>query len=202
MRPTRIKTCNKSNTAILHALMFVSTPCPFADCTSRLVSRLQGARLAQEPLNTLARELAGWLVCLWLFCPAEIFAAPVSEQQASNAVLFATAVNYPATAVSAQQFKSQFGTTTRSVARLDRLQHGGDTVGYVAKLNPSGYYLVSTDDQLPPWKLRADEGDFTNLPPGLVAVIKIEMAEDRQALKAVEKAGKSTDPKDHQQWQA
>lgn len=72
----------------------------------------------------------------------------------------------------------------------------------MAHLTPSGYYLVPTDDQLPPWKLRSDEGDFDELPPALIQVLKLESAEDQEYLDTLRKLNKAPDPRFHKQWQS
>src|ERR1039458_189458 len=126
--------------------------------------------------NTRGLDIGGLLI--WLICPAALFSAPVSEEQASNAVLHAEVIFHPERRDSQLRFKTPFGYSQRAVRRGDWVTNKTSKIGYVVRLNPSGYYLMSSDDELPPWKLRSDEGDFTNLPPGLVAVLKLEMAEE------------------------
>ena len=151
-------------------------------------------------MKTLIRSFAFWTICGWLCYPEATLAVPMSDQQVSNAVLHAVAIHYPATIATPQRFRTPLGYSRRAVNRVDQIMHGGGMVGYVVSLAPSGYYLVSTDDQLPPWKLRADEGSFTNLPPELIAVLKLEMAEDHQALSELRRVNKSPNPKFRQQW--
>jgi hypothetical protein len=152
-------------------------------------------------MKIVTRSFAFSAVCYLFFCAQVAIAVPVSEQQVSNAVLNVVAVRYPATIATPQSFSTPFGYSKRTVKQVDKLTRVGGVVGYVVNLAPSGYYLVSTDDELPPWKLRADEGDFTNLPPGLLAVLETEMAEDLQSLTDLRAAGKSPNPKFHQEWQ-
>src|ERR1035437_2621029 len=153
-------------------------------------------------MKIVTRSFAFSAVCYLFFCAQVAIAAPVSEQQVSNAVLHIVAVRYPATNAALQRFSTPFGYSQRTVKQVDKFAHVGSLVGYVVNLAPSGYYLVSTDDELPPWKLRADEGSFTNLPPGLIAVLETEMAEDQQALADIRAAGQSPNPKFHQEWQS
>jgi hypothetical protein len=128
------------------------------------------------------------LALLSLFCLNKALSAPLSELQASNAVLRA--------------FTTPYGFSQKTVRRVENLTRRGSVVGYVVDLAPSGYYLVSTDDELPPWKLRSDEGSYTNLPPWLISFVETEMAEDQQALHNLRKSGQSPNPKFHQEWQA
>ena len=75
-------------------------------------------------------------------------------------------------------------------------------MAYVAHLAPSGYYLVPTDDELPPWKLRSDEGEFDELPPAFIHVLKLELAEEQQYLGILRKLNEAPDPRFHKQWQS
>lgn len=154
-------------------------------------------------MNTLIRSFVLWAICSCLCYPDGALAFPVSEQQASNAVLHALAISIPASSNNPSRFNSAgaIGTAQRTVRHVDQVMRNNSMVGYAVSLAPSGYYLVSTDDELPPWKLRADEGSFTNLPPGLIAVLKTEMAEDQQALAELHAAAKSPNPKFHKEWE-
>lgn len=142
------------------------------------------------------------LILLSLLCLNNAPAAPLSELQVSNAVLQAVTIRLPATAATFRAFRTPFGYSQRAVSHVEQFTRAGSVVGFVVHLAPAGYYLVSTDDQLPPWKLRSDEGNFTNLPPGLIAVLKAEMAEDQQALADLHASAKSPNPKFHQEWQS
>jgi len=153
-------------------------------------------------MKTLIRGLVFCAGSIWLLHPQNELAAPVSELQASNAVLHAAAIHYPASSTSPQRFNTQSGWSRRSIKRLNHVTSGGETIGYSVALEPSGYYLVPSDDELPPWKLRAEEGTFEDLPPGLISVLKLELAEDRQALLNLKKANRSPNAKFHEQWKA
>lgn len=137
-----------------------------------------------------------------LCCSQFSLAGPVSEQQASNAVLRAVAIHYPSTAGTSALSKGTVVQSPLTVTRVDRVEHNGELVGYAVALGPSGYYLVRTDDELPPWKLRSDQGSFENLPPGFLAVIRLELAGECQALANLRKANESPDPKYHTQWKS
>jgi hypothetical protein len=137
-----------------------------------------------------------------IFLQSGALAAPLTFQQVSNAVQMAAAWHYPAKQSSPQRFSTPSGWSRRAVQRVDQLVHNGRTVAYVTHLTPSGYYLVPTDDQLPPWKLRSDEGDFDELPPALIQVLKLESAEDQEYLDTLRKLNKAPDPRFHKQWQS
>lgn len=153
-------------------------------------------------MKILMRGLVSVVTCSLLFCVGGALAIPVSEEQASNAVLRAVAIHYPATATTPRAFSTRFGYSRRAVGRVEQLTRTGNVVGYVVNLAPSGYYLASTDDELPLWKLRSDEGSFANFPPGLIAVLESEMAEDQQALANLRRARQAPNPKFHEEWQA
>jgi Peptidase C10 family len=153
-------------------------------------------------MKTLSPRTAVWSLLWCLVSQIGALATPLSQEQVSNAVLKDVAVRYPATSTTGQRFSTPFGYSQRIVKHVEQLTRSGNPVGYVVSLAPSGYYLMSIDDELPPWKLRADEGSFTNLPPGLITVLKTEMAEDLQALSDLHRVNKTPNPKFHAQWQA
>jgi hypothetical protein len=125
-------------------------------------------------------------------------AAPVTPSAVSNAVLRAAAGQ----AASATRSRRAVSATAPAIAQITPLTNRGDRVGYVAQLKPAGYWLMAGDDRLPPWKLRSDAGSFAQLPPGLVKVLALEMAEDLHTLSNLVKAGAAPDAKYQKQWQA
>ena len=151
-------------------------------------------------MKSLARHLSLLALCCLLNSVTVAISAPLSEEQVSNAVSHAITIHYPATSALPGAARNQYGLSKKAVARIEPLTRNGSKVGYVASLSPSGFYLLSTDDQLPPWKLRADDGTLTNLPPDVLAVLLTEMAEDQQALKSLQNANLAPDPKFKKQW--
>jgi hypothetical protein len=149
-----------------------------------------------------AKNITVCAALILILLQSATLAAPLSYQQVSNAVQRAAVRHYPAGQTSAPRFSTPSGWSRRAVQRVDHLLHNGRTVGYVLPLFPSGYYLVPTDDQLPPWKLRTEEGEFDNLPPGLIHVIKLELAEEQQYLDTLRKSNRAPDRTFHEQWQS
>ncbi|MGD0016884.1 MAG: C10 family peptidase [Verrucomicrobiia bacterium] len=116
-----------------------------------------------------------------------LFAAPITVAQARVAAEKFAVLRYHATGQTTAGTVSQSGGPSLSVRQVEPLLDSDRTIGFVANLAPSGYVLLSADDQAPPIKLHSDQGAFTNLPPGFLKVIQTELAEDLEVLAEMSK---------------
>jgi hypothetical protein len=134
-------------------------------------------------------NLMRWLVGVLVFKVVPLgLAAPISPRQAQTAAQEFIARRYPAPVAAARSFGT-VGPSALAVRDVEALAEAGRTLGFVSNLSPAGYVLLRADDEVPAIKLYSDHGSFTNLPPGFLAVMKVELAEELDALSA---AGSST----------
>ncbi|MBM3861046.1 MAG: DNRLRE domain-containing protein [Verrucomicrobia bacterium] len=129
-------------------------------------------------------------------------AAPVDSQKAAKAAETFIVRAYPAPDPRAVRNVTPFGKSHLKLERVEPLLEGGKRIGFVAHLKPSGYVLLSSDDEAPPVKLHTDNGDFNKLPPEFFKVIKSELSEDLSALADMKKLNKAANPKHGKLWQA
>ena len=106
-----------------------------------------------------------------LFIGASVFGAPVTQQKAAKAAETFIVRAYPAVDQKAAQTVTKFGKSHLAVHKVRPLIQAGQLIGFVADLKPSGYVLLSADDEAPSIKLHADNGAFDSLPPAILRVI-------------------------------
>ena len=130
------------------------------------------------------------------------YAAPVTPTQASNAVTRALVALSPPPPGGAHRFANPYGEASKAVRLVREIEYEGGAVGYAADLEPAGFFVLPADDELPPWKLRAEDGAFTNMPPAFAAVLQAELAEDLQAVLARRQVQKPALTRYAKQWKA
>jgi hypothetical protein len=101
-----------------------------------------------------------------------LLAAPITVEQARVAAEKFTGLRHPAAGQTTTGIVSRLGGSSLSVRQVEPLFDSNRIIGFVAHLAPSGYVLLSADDQAPPIKLHSDQGAFTNLPPVFLKVIQ------------------------------
>jgi hypothetical protein len=145
--------------------------------------------------------VAGIFVLLMIFA-ASVPGAPVTAEQAARVATNYIVKRYPPTAKAATLTITSTGRSRLAVQSVQPWVESGQTIGYVAHLNPSGYALFSADDEAPPIKLYSDRGSFWNLPPKFLRVIGLELAEDLAVLDTMRLTLTPVEPKYNQQWSA
>ena len=135
-----------------------------------------------------------------VFFAASTWGAPVTEQKASKAAETFIVRAYPAIGQKVAQTVTAFGKSHLAVHKVRPLLHQGRLVGFVADLKPSGYVLLSADDEAPAIKMHADNGAFDNLPPAILKVVGLELAQDLNALAKLRRLHKAIDRSHKQQW--
>ena len=131
---------------------------------------------------------------------ATALAAPVSVDQAARAAETFIVSRYPAAGAQAVRTATRYGVSSLAVRQVNALAEAGDTIGFVADLEPGGYVLLRGDDEAPPVKLYSEAGVFTNLPPGFLRIITLELQQDLAVLAALRANGASANPRDSAQW--
>ena len=111
-------------------------------------------------------------------------AAPVSPQAVARA----------ATTLAEHRFATDHGgphtrllTHSHTLADTTPLVWQGTTVAYLVSFAPQGFIVLRTDDHLPPCKLYAAGGSFSDLPPDLQAVVLSELAHEQGILAALQR---------------
>lgn len=137
-----------------------------------------------------------------LVLAASASGAPVTPEQAAQAATNYIVKRYPPTAKAAALTITSTGRSRLAVQSVQPWVESGQTIGYIAHLNPSGYALFSADDEAPPIKLYSDRGKFWNLPPKFLRVIGLELAEDLAVLDAMKLTLTTVEPKYNEQWSA
>jgi hypothetical protein len=152
-------------------------------------------------MRDLTRTASRIVVAL-LFLATSVSGAPVTQQQAAKAAETFLVRFYPAASDKLAQTVTPFGKSHLAVRNVRTLVEAGETVGFIADLEPSGYVVLSTDDDAPAIKLHADNGAFDSLPPAILRVIRLELAEDLSALAELKGLNKTTNSGYKKQWSA
>ena len=95
-------------------------------------------------------------------CPALLSAAPVNLAQVREAASTYVCASYPAHVPGTARTLNAAGASDLAVARVERLESSGATIGYVVHLEPAGYVLMRADDEVPPGWVRVA---LTGSPP-------------------------------------
>jgi len=106
------------------------------------------------------------------------FGAPITQDQAFRAAKTFITLTYPTFNSGTVKTTRMSGKSARAVQGVRPLVEAGQAIGYIADLDGTGYVLLSTDDEAPPVKCHTEAGSFDRLPPGFLAVLKSELAED------------------------
>ena len=143
--------------------------CSIANCTS-----LEGFTMAKKNrVRSLVMACAG----LVLLQPS-VFGRALTQGEIQKAADTFLVARYPAKAGQEARTLTALGASSLAVEKVTQVTKEVEPVGFVARLQPSGFVLLSADDECPPVKYYSHEGTFSNLPPGFVAVLKTELAED------------------------
>ncbi len=131
------------------------------------------------------------VILLWILAEASgrlAFGARVSPEQALQAAQAFIAITYPVASHNDTKTVAAARQSSRAVQQVRPLVEEGQNIGYVADLDGTGYVLLSADDGAPPIKCHSEEGSFDRLPPGFLAVLKLELAEDLSVLAEMNQA--------------
>src|SRR5664280_2407170 len=158
---------------------------------------MSGVTDMRNPIRAGARMFAAVLLLV-----TSVSGAPVTSQQAGKAAETFLVRFYPAAREKLARTVTQFGKSHLAVRQVRALVDAGETVGFIADLEPSGYVVLSADDEAPAIKLHADNGAFDSLPPAILNVIRLELAEDLSTLSKLKKLNKTSNPKHKKQWSA
>ena len=112
----------------------------------------------------------------------------MSPEQALQAAQAFIAITYPVASHNDTKTVAAARQSSRAVQQVRPLVEEGQNIGYVADLDGTGYVLLSADDGAPPIKCHSEEGSFDRLPPGFLAVLKLELAEDLSVLAEMNQA--------------
>ena len=154
-------------------------------------------RTAAIDASTTTRTVAGILAAL-LCTGLSVLGSPVTKERAAEAAATFLAKRYSAPA-GTTGLKSK---SPQAIQQVFPLTEGGRTIGFVATFDPSGYVLLSADDEAPPIKLHTDSGAFDSLPPAFLKVIQLELAEDLNTLGAMKSLATPDGLKYREQWSA
>lgn len=117
-------------------------------------------------------------------------AAPVRENQASNAALTFISMRFPAPAGVKAQTRTAAGSSVLALTRVEaRGDARGRTIGFVAHLAPRGFVLLRADDDIPPVKLYSDTCPFENLPDWAVEAFSTELAQELDTVQEIRARG-------------
>jgi hypothetical protein len=141
---------------------------------------------------------AGILV---LFIAGWGHAAPLGADSAGMAADSFLVKRFPAHDPATARTMTAKGNSPFQVQQVTRLQDNASLLGYVVRLEPQGFLLLSADDQAPPVKLYSEHGSYENLPPAFRAVIEKEMLEDQAALASTAPISRAHLARYKSQWQ-
>ena len=134
-------------------------------------------------LNFTRKRIGGLMVFVSLF--AVVFdgvSTPITSDQAKIAAQEFISRRYPAPDKASARSVGINGSSKLGVRQIEELESDGKNIGYVSHLEPAGYVLLRADDQVPAVKIYSEGGNFTNLPPEFLNVIKAELAGELDAV--------------------
>ena len=131
-----------------------------------------------------------------------IYAAPITVEQTGVAAKTFLVLRYPTTEPAKAQTRTAMGSSAMKIRDIEPLQTADTLLGYVVRLEPQGYILLSADDHAPPVKLYSEDGSFEKLPPGFRTVIETELLEDLTYLSLSPAQTASMDTQCSKQWNA
>lgn len=150
------------------------------------------------------RQTSFWAIVVLLILPVFTgWAAPVNLDQArraAEALLVMEYPNDPPVTKQPSRTVTSRGESKLALRDIQPLAWDDQRVAYVASLQPGGYMLLSADDEMPPLKLHADNGSFSNLPPAFIHALTLELGEDLLASRSRTKQRPSTPDSFKQQW--
>ncbi len=139
---------------------------------------------------------------LFLLLAAVAQGAPVTKEHAARAAATFITKTYPAPDKSKAKTVGAAGSSHLGIKKTDPVTDAGQTIGFAVTLEPSGYVLLSADDEAPAIKMHSDKGSFEGLPPELLKVLRAELAEDLDTLKKLKEKRAPGDPRHRQKWVA
>ncbi|HNX53477.1 MAG TPA: C10 family peptidase, partial [Pontiellaceae bacterium] len=120
--------------------------------------------------------------CVLLFREVAV-GSPVTQDQAAQAANTFITLTYPSGGLQTAMTTTAAGQSARAVQSVRPVVgSGGQTIGYVAELDSTGYVLLSSDDEAPPVKCYTDSGTYDQLPPEFLNILNLELAEDLSVL--------------------
>jgi len=161
----------------------------------------------QKPISTIKKanmkppffSILVYCVLLWGIGTIA-YSAPVTVEQAEMAAKNFLVSRYPAAEPAKALSQTAMGRSALKIRDVAPLRRNDVLLGYVARLEPQGYILLTSDDLVPPVKLYSEDGSFENLPPGFKAVIETELLEDLTCLSLSAAKTALTDTPHRQQW--
>jgi hypothetical protein len=73
-------------------------------------------------------------------------------------------------------------------------------IGYLAEYEPEGFALFRADTNAAPVKIYSETGEFNNLPPDFISVIKIELNDELQAIDLLRRENRLHTVSQHSLW--
>ena len=173
----------------------VFLPSLASPCSLRPPTPLSKARDRAASHRPALRGLL-WLLALLLADGA--WAKPVTEAEAraATAILIRDS---PGVASAKADLKGPAPVITQ---RMETLNDGPDTIGYVSHFEPGGFVLVRADDRLAPVKLRSETDRFADLPPAFHRLLRLELRQECEALRAGAAALDDHGAANQARWQA
>jgi hypothetical protein len=129
--------------------------------------------------------LSPLVFCIICFLSSDLsFAKPIMTEKVAKAAKTFLVVRYPTSDPNSVRTLTKKGRSALGVKDVFPLIVNEILVGYIADLEPTGFILFSSDDEIPPVKIYSDTGSFYCLPYGLKKVLELELLEDNDLLKS------------------
>jgi hypothetical protein len=141
------------------------------------------------------------LIFATFLAPQLALAESVKADFASSAAQTFASRNYAPASVAKQAGRLAAPGVPKAAA-CRPLESGGEVVGYVVDLFPSGFIVMRSDDALPAVKLHAPAGAYEALPIWFRQVVEAELAGERAELAAARKAAQPAEPSYQAEWKA
>lgn len=148
------------------------------------------------------KQIAVQTILFLLFIVLPASATPVTQQRAAKAAETFIVLAHPAIEKAIARTVTPFDRSQLKVRQVRPLIQEGRLIGFIADLKPSGFVLLSADDDAPPVKLHSDSSSWEDLPASFLKIIETELSGDLMTLEEMKKQKRSVAPKHSKQWLA